>query len=190
MSAAGKSALRSEMRALRRRLARETPDAAVLAAQRFNEISPWRPRVAAAYHPHGSELDPGPLAVMLRQLGAQVVLPIAVAADAPLVFRQPVDGAPLPRDAAGVPAPGLDAPALTPDLVVVPLLAFDGVGARLGQGGGYYDRTLAALRARGSVVALGLAYVGQEVERLPAEAHDQRLDAVLTEAGLRRFAPI
>ena len=98
--------------------------------------------------------------------------------------------APLPRDAAGVPAPGPDAPELTPDLVVVPLLAFDGAGARLGQGGGYYDRTLAALRAAGPVVALGLAYAGQEVARLPVEAHDQRLDAVLTEAGLRRFAPI
>jgi 5-formyltetrahydrofolate cyclo-ligase len=70
----------------------------------------------------------------------------------------------------------------------VPLLAFDAHGGRLGQGGGYYDRTIAQLRAGGPVFVLGLAYAGQEVERLPAETHDQPLDAVLTETGLRLFA--
>ncbi len=77
---------------------------------------------------------------------------------------------------------------MSPDLVLVPLLAFDPYGGRLGQGGGYYDRTLAQLRAERPVFVLGLAYAGQEVERLPAETHDQPLDAVLTETGLRSFA--
>ncbi|HEY9233988.1 MAG TPA: 5-formyltetrahydrofolate cyclo-ligase, partial [Phenylobacterium sp.] len=68
-------------------------------------------------------------------------------------------------------------------LVICPLLAFDRRGARLGQGGGHYDRTIEALRAEGPVFVLGLAYAGQEVEGLPAEPHDQRLDAILTESG-------
>ena len=72
-------------------------------------------------------------------------------------------------------------PALQPDLVVTPLLAFQLDGTRLGQGGGYYDRALEALRARKRVMVLGLAYSGQQVENLPHEAHDQRLDAILTE---------
>lgn len=67
------------------------------------------------------------------------------------------------------------------------LLAFDAAGGRLGQGGGHYDRTLAALRARGQVFVLGLAYADQEVEALDMEPHDQRLDAILTETGYTRF---
>jgi 5-formyltetrahydrofolate cyclo-ligase len=70
---------------------------------------------------------------------------------------------------------------LEPDLVITPLLAFDLFGGRLGQGGGYYDRTLEALRARKPVVALGLAYAGQQIARAPVEPHDQTLDAILTE---------
>ena len=77
---------------------------------------------------------------------------------------------------------------MRPELVVTPLLAFDGSGGRMGQGGGYYDRTLGQLRAEGRVFVVGLAFAGQEVEKLPAEDHDQPLDAVLTEAGFRRFA--
>ena len=69
----------------------------------------------------------------------------------------------------------------------MPLLAFDGQGTRLGYGGGYYDRTLAALRAAGAVRAIGIAYAGQEVPKVPHGPHDQRLDAVLTENGLTRF---
>jgi 5-formyltetrahydrofolate cyclo-ligase len=96
-------------------------------------------------------------------------------------------GEELAADALGVRAPTRRAPFVTPDLVVTPLLAFDALGGRLGQGGGYYDRTLAELRARGQVFVLGLAWAGQEVERLPAETHDQPLDAVLTERELRFF---
>lgn len=93
----------------------------------------------------------------------------------------------LAPDAAGLPAPPADAPGLRPDLVIAPLLAFDRLGGRLGQGGGHYDRTLAGLRRTGPVFVLGLAYAGQEVDRLDLEPHDQKLDAVLTEAGYRRL---
>ena len=71
--------------------------------------------------------------------------------------------------------------------MLVPLLAFDAAGHRLGYGGGFYDRTLAALRANGPVTAIGVAYAGQEVENLPQEEFDERLDMVLTENGLRAF---
>jgi 5-formyltetrahydrofolate cyclo-ligase len=84
-------------------------------------------------------------------------------------------------------APVPSAPQSHPDLVIAPLLGFDRKGRRLGQGGGTYDRTLANLRAFGRVFVLGLAYSGQEVDEVPAEPHDQRLDAVLTETAYLEF---
>jgi YbgC/YbaW family acyl-CoA thioester hydrolase len=86
------------------------------------------------------------------------------------------------EDEAGINAPEPSKPALEPDLVITPLLGFDRQGRRLGQGGGYYDRALEALRACKNVFMLGLGYVGQETHGLPVEAHDQRLDAILTES--------
>ena len=184
---ADKAELRTAMRVRRRILAHDRPDAAARAAAHLVAADLPAPRVAATYHPMGAELDPGPLGARLGESGAALALPAVLAADAPLAFRLFADGAPLTRDASGAPAPAADALEVTPDLVLVPLLAFDRTGARLGQGGGWYDRTLRALRGRGTVFALGLAYAGQEVDALPTEAHDQRLDAVLTEAGLVRF---
>ena len=84
-------------------------------------------------------------------------------------------------DAFGIPAPPPFAPAGAPDLVIAPLLGFDRRGGRLGQGAGHYDRALAALRAAKPVFVIGLAFSGQEIAELPAESHDQRLDAILTE---------
>ena len=78
---------------------------------------------------------------------------------------------------------------LVPEVLLVPLLAFDRRGFRLGYGGGFYDRTLEGLRARGPVLAIGLAYAAQEVPVVPTDATDQRLDAILTEAGLIRPEP-
>ena len=98
-----------------------------------------------------------------------------------MVFRTWDRARPLVRDAIGLQAPSIDQPVVEPDLVVVPLLAFDRQGRRLGQGGGYYDRALQALKARGQVYVLGLAYSGQETANLPHEPHDQALDAILTE---------
>jgi 5-formyltetrahydrofolate cyclo-ligase len=178
-----KAPFRAAMRDLRRALKPAAPDAAVHAAQAFAAAGLGPFKVAAIYHPLGGELDPFPLAAVLRRTGARIVLPAVVERDAPLVFREALEGHPLPPDALGIPSPGPDAPALRPDLVVAPVLAFDRRGSRLGQGGGYYDRTLAALRAQGPVFVLGLAYASQELSQTPIDALDQPLDGVLTERG-------
>ena len=138
-----------------------------------------RTRIVASYRPQGSELDPGPLIETLVADGWQAALPRASDHESPLTFH-PADG-PLEPDAFGIPAPLPTSQRLTPDLVLVPVLAFDRFGGRLGQGAGCYDRTLAALRAAGPVRAIGLAYAGQEVDRVPTDDHDQPLDGILTD---------
>jgi 5-formyltetrahydrofolate cyclo-ligase len=186
-----KPALRKAARTRRRALAAEIPHAAEQAAAALaaaldtGELGPFRH--AALYIPHGAELDPRPLGAALVAAGAQLCLPAVIHPDTPLAFQEWSAGDDLAPDALGLFAPVRTALCVAPDLIVLPLLAFDAAGGRLGQGGGYFDRTLEALRAKGRVFAMGLAYAGQEVRLLPAEAHDQPLDAVLTEQGLRRF---
>jgi 5-formyltetrahydrofolate cyclo-ligase len=131
--------------------------------------------------PQGSEIDPARLMVRLAETGARRALPAAFSWDEALEFRLWDRATPLEADAFGIPAPPMEAEAVLPDLVVAPVLAFDRTGARLGQGAGHYDRVIANLRAIKPVFVLGLAYAGQEVAGLPVEAHDQRLDAILTE---------
>jgi 5-formyltetrahydrofolate cyclo-ligase len=179
-----KAPFRALTRSLRAALKPAHPDAAVQAAARFAAAGLGPFASAAVYHPRGTELDPFPLAGALARQGVRVLLPVVVDKDQPLVFRVMGDG-PLPKDALGIPSPPPEAEAVRPDLVVTPLLAFDRRGGRLGQGGGYYDRTLAALRAQGPVFVLGLGYAGQELDALPMGPHDQRLDGVLTERGYR-----
>ncbi len=137
--------------------------------------------MVAGYLPQGSEVDPGPLIDALVLNGWTSCLPRATDRDRPLDFFA-VDGPFIP-DAFGIPAPPETAQCLSPHLVIVPVLAFDRTGARLGQGAGCYDRTIAALRAAGRVRVIGLAYGGQEVDRVPTDDHDQRLDGILTDAG-------
>ena len=177
-----KAPYRALTRALRGALKPAHPDAAVQAAARLAQAGLGSFETAAVYHPRGSEIDPFPLGAALARLGVRVALPAVTERGGPLVFRLKGEG-PLPPDALGIPSPGEEAEAVRPDLVVTPLLAFDRYGGRLGQGGGYYDRTLAALRASGPVFVLGLAYAGQQLDRVPMNAHDQRLDGVLTERG-------
>jgi 5-formyltetrahydrofolate cyclo-ligase len=179
--ASAKQAMRTEMRARRRGCARDAPDAAERAAGLLPLDRLPRARVVAGYAPQGGEIDPGPLMLRFEAAGATLALPVAASAGAPLVFRAWTPAAERVRDAAGIAAPPPTAAELEPDLVIVPLLAFDRSGMRLGQGAGYFDRTLQALEARGPVFTLGLAYAGQGVARVPAEEHDRRLDAILTE---------
>lgn len=137
--------------------------------------------VVAGYMPMRSEADPLPLMRALAARGAQLALPAVVARDAPLVFRAwRVDEA-LIAGPFGTRHPAETAAQLVPDLVLVPLAAFDRRGHRIGYGGGYYDRTLAALRAQKPVVAAGVAFAVQEVETVPASHHDAVLDVVLTD---------
>ena len=182
-----KAELRRALRVRRRALHAEHPEAGALAASHWpaGGIGPFA--MAALYVPTGSEVDPRPLGLVLAREGTVLCLPVVTGLARPLAFRRWGGGEALLPDALGMPAPGPEAETVRPDLVVTPLLAFDRHGGRLGQGGGYYDRTLEQLRARGGVFVLGLAFAGQEVEKLPAETHDQPLDAVLTEAGWRSF---
>lgn len=176
-----KSALRARLRGLRRRLAAEAPDAARRAAERLplDRLPPFDS--FSGYVAQGSEIDPLPLMLRLADLGAEPALPTAVSRDEPLEFRLWDSRTPLEPDAFGIPSPPAWADTVEPDLVICPLLAFDRRGGRLGQGAGHYDRTLSNLRATKPVFVLGLAYAGQELDEIPIEAHDQPLDAILTE---------
>ncbi len=137
--------------------------------------------VVSAYWPLGSELDPRPLMDALHGRGHPIALPVVAGPERPLVFRAWAPGDPLRAAAFNTREPGPDKPELSPRVLLVPLLAFDRTGYRLGYGGGFYDRTLAGLRARGPVLAVGLAYAGQEVAAVPRGANDRRLDWIATE---------
>ena len=137
----------------------------------------------AGYMPMRTEIDPLP--AMAAHPGS-VAVPVIMARATPLRFRLWGPGVAMAAGEFGalIPAEG---PWVVPHVVIVPLLAFDARGYRLGYGGGYYDRTLAGLRAQGPVVAVGFAFAAQQVDAVPVDGYDQRLDAVVTEAGLRLF---
>lgn len=138
----------------------------------------------AGYAVAGSELDPQPLIDAARAAGHRLCLPVTLGDATPLGFRDWRSGAALAPDHVGMQAPLPDAMALVPDCVLVPLLAFDAHGGRLGRGGGYYDRTLADLRANGAVLAIGVAHDAQEVDKCPMAPHDQSLDLIVTPSRL------
>jgi 5-formyltetrahydrofolate cyclo-ligase len=185
--AEAKRALRALVRARRRAAAEAGGAAAAEAAARALLCALGPPAVSeavAGYLPIGDEIDPRPAMRALIARGYRLCAPVVEAECRPLSFRTwaPEVALVAGRFGAAVPARG---EAVRPDVVIVPLLAFDRFGHRLGYGGGYYDRTLAELRAgAGGVVAIGLAFAAQEVERVPAEATDAPLDAVATEAGI------
>lgn len=137
--------------------------------------------IVAGYRPIRSELDPTPAMQLAARQGATLCLPAVTARDAPLVFRTWQPGDPLRIGAYRVEVPTRDQQC-EPTVVIVPLLAWDRQGGRLGYGGGFYDRTLRELRSRGTIrAAIGLAYAAQEVAEVPRTSTDQLLDAVVTE---------
>lgn len=144
-------------------------------------------RVASAYLPMRTEIDPLPLLAALGAGGASTCLPVVAARAAPLQFRAWSVGDPTEPAGFGTREPAPSLPPVRPDLLLVPLLAFDRTGYRLGYGGGYYDRTLRSLRDRGRVWAIGVAFDEQEIDAVPHLDYDERLDAVATPGGLRRF---
>lgn len=139
-------------------------------------------RVIAGYLPMRDEIDPLPAMELLAADGP-VVVPVVQGEGQPLVFRRWTPGCALVKGPHGamVPKTGEE---LEPEALIIPLVAFDALGHRLGYGGGYYDRTLFALRARRVVLAVGFAYAGQAMAALPVEATDAKLDLVVTERGL------
>ncbi len=138
-------------------------------------------KVVAGYWPVNGEIDVRPLMEHCHGQGQACALPVVAGQDQPLVFRRWRPGMALTPGEYDIPAPPDDAPVVTPDVVVVPCLAFDRGGWRIGHGGGYYDRTLKALRGAGDVVAVGAGYGAQEVTAVPHDADDQRLDWIVTE---------
>jgi 5-formyltetrahydrofolate cyclo-ligase len=138
----------------------------------------------AGYTRFRTEIDPAPVLVWLATQGARLCLPVTpAAAKEGLTFHPYTPGDGLTKSRLGVWEPTRAAPAVRPDIVLVPLLGFDAACRRLGYGQGHYDRTLEALRAEGQVLAIGLAFSAQRISALPVEAHDQPLDAVLTPDG-------
>jgi len=137
----------------------------------------------AGYMPIRTEIDPVP--VMASHTG-RVGVPVILGAGQPLDFHEWTPDCAMMDGAFGarIPAQGVD---LTPRAVIVPLVGFDARGYRLGYGGGFYDRTLALLRAAGPVLVLGFAYDAQELPEVPIDQYDQRLDGIVTESGLRHF---
>ncbi len=189
MLAADKAALRSEIEA-RRGVAHDALSDTAGHAIRDHFLGVALPTditVIAAYWPFRTEIDPRPLMLALHARGYRVVLPVVVKKDAPLKFRLWGPGATLVKAGLGGLVPDVGAPELEPDLLLVPMLAYDDTGHRLGYGGGFYERTLERLRGLKPVRAVGAAYEAQRVPAVPREGTDQRLDAMLTETGLVEF---
>ena len=187
---ARKRTLRAEARTRRRRLAETGADAAgVLAVARFREALPLRDSTAVAgYWPLPDEFDCRPLLFALHADGHLCALPVVSGRDRPLTFRAWTPDTKLQTGSFGVSVPPDDAGTVRPDVVVTPLLAFDDDGYRLGYGGGYYDRTLADLRAQDrDVLAVGLAFAGQRVASLPHNDGDEPLDWLVSESGAVQF---
>lgn len=181
MSAEAKAWLRRVALA-RRKQAHHPARSAAACRHLLAHLAPECGRPAAGYMPIRSEADPLAAMAELARHGP-VGLPVIEGPGRPLVFHRWQPGCALIPGPFGTSVPA-DAPPMAPEVVIVPLVAFDRAGNRLGYGGGYYDRTLAGLRARGPVRAVGLAYAAQEMPHLPTEPTDQALDAIVTEAGV------
>jgi len=143
------------------------------------EIAPGT--VVAGYAPIRSEFDPMPLLGSLADAGARLALPVIVGSDSALAFRSFSLREALVRGPLGILQPAARSAELVPDVLLVPLAAFDRSGHRIGFGGGYYDRTISTLREFKRAVAIGIAFAVQEIEAVPVLPHDAGLDFVLTE---------
>ena len=178
-----KQIFRQAARKTRRLLANR--DFAMRLAEGAEDLALKPGTVVGGYHAHQDEADPAELLARLVELGCCIAFPRVAKKDTPLDFHRVPDGEVLAPGSFGIPEPLAHWPRVIPTVLLVPLLAFDRHGHRLGMGGGYYDRTLAAL----NIPAIGIAYAGQQVASLPHEPHDRRLDFLLTENGLLRFSP-
>lgn len=182
-----KKDLRRQALAARERAAEAAgPKAALLIARRvLGDFVFMKGAVIAGYAATRSEVDPFPLMAALNAQGHPLCLPRTEGDE--IVFRAWKPGDRLVVGRMSVSEPDEKAKVRRPDLLIVPLLAFDRHGYRLGYGAGYYDRYLREHRAKRTIRAIGIAFEGQAVDELPHEAHDERLDAVVTEERVIRF---
>ena len=186
--APSKAALRSAALAARDGLSREQRVAAAQAiAARGLPFEITAGAVVAGYSPIRSEIDPLPLMQKLAAQGARLALPAVAARGQSLIFRAWSPNDRLMLGALGIPEPSPAAAEVLPDIMLVPLAAFDQLGHRIGYGAGHYDFTFAHLRKMKPLVGVGLAFAAQEIEAIPALSHDAALDYVLTETKMFEF---
>jgi 5-formyltetrahydrofolate cyclo-ligase len=141
----------------------------------------------SGFFPIKSEVDVRPLMQKLKDKGAKLSVPVVVDRQT-IVFRELVAGAPLVSTGFGTFGPGSDARVVDPEIMLVPMSAFDRIGHRIGYGAGFYDRAISRLHDMGRQPRLiGVAFDCQEIEVIPAEDHDVALDAILTESGFKVF---
>ena len=159
-----------------------------IAAEGLRLARLWRPEIVSAFHPLRDEPDTLELLRALAGDGVATALPVVVGRGSPLVFRLWRPGDPTRPGAMSIAEPLEAAPSVDPDLLFVPLACFDRRGHRIGYGAGFYDRTLARLRAIKPIHAVGVAYGVCEVAAAPYEAHDESLDAIVTEQETISFA--
>ncbi len=143
--------------------------------------------IVSGFSPMKSEINPLPLLRKFAEAGAGLALPCIAGRGHPLIMRSWDFGGALASGQWGIREPTADAPEVAPDIVIVPLAAFDRAGQRIGYGAGYYDMTLHKLRALKPVLAIGIAFASQETARIPATERDERLDLVLTEREVIDF---
>ncbi|MCY4243428.1 MAG: 5-formyltetrahydrofolate cyclo-ligase [Rhodobacter sp.] len=149
-------------------------------------LAPWRGQALSGYVPIGTEVDPLPV---MARWESPVCVPVVRGVGLPLEFHRWTPGCEMVEGPFGVPVP-VASEVVRPRVLIVPLVAFDSRGHRLGYGGGFYDRTLERMRGSSATWAVGFAYAAQEVECLRVEPTDQPLDAVVTEGGELRFRPL
>ena len=183
-----KTTLRKTMMARRESISDDARKAAAIAVAKHGlpVAITSGPAMVSSYWAIGAELDPGHLERRLKAEGHVICLPAIQGKTEPMKFHTWAKGEPLRERKWGIMEPLPTAPEAEPDVMLVPMLAFDVHGWRLGYGGGYYDRTIAALRARKAVVLVGFAYDEQRVDAVPHLDYDERLDFVLTPSGILR----
>ena len=177
-----KAALRRDAAARRDALSVEARQAAseAIAARKF-PLPTSASDIVSGFMPLKSEINPLPLMQKLARQGTGLALPRIVGRGQPLSMRAWQFGGPLDRGQWGIREPMPEAPEVDPDILLVPLLAFDRAGYRIGYGAGYYDMTIARLRSLKKIDAVGIAFAAQEVADIPRTPRDERLDLVLTE---------
>jgi 5-formyltetrahydrofolate cyclo-ligase len=177
-----KAELRAEALAKRDALpANERAAAAEAIAARAFPLTIAKGMIVSGFMPMKSEINPLPLMRKLAEAGARLALPAIAGRGKPLIMRAYAFDDALARGQWDIREPKPDAAEVAPDILLVPLAAFDRIGHRIGYGAGYYDLTLCALRAKTPITAMGLAFAAQEISQVPATTRDERLDFVLTE---------
>ncbi|MEM8689042.1 MAG: 5-formyltetrahydrofolate cyclo-ligase [Pseudomonadota bacterium] len=182
---AAKAKARTAAAKVRAAAFQQTADAAAeaLAQTGLGFLGAKTPGVVSGFYPYKSELDLRPMLSALSTQGWTTCLPIVLGEGRPLVFRAWTPGERTEPGAWNIPVPVSSAQSVEPDVMLVPLLAFDRAGYRLGYGGGFYDRTIEKFRKSKVLLTVGVAFAAQEVDAVLRGPHDQPLDWVLTEAG-------